>query len=177
MKDKRMKLVENVIESQAEMNELTIDKINEVAPKAEELEPQTKLTAKEIASREGVQYIEPTRKLSAFGTLPEKLKKEHARDWEYVKGVFENNIINGEGISFWYSKYPGDPDCLWTIPANRPVYVPRMIATHLEHAMKYHTFDYIEKPDFRKKKDDHVDEFSVTGTHYRGTFRAIGAFK
>jgi hypothetical protein len=166
--------VEQVLEMQQDMNALTVDKINETAPKAVEVEE--KVNYKKLAEKEGVQYIEPLRKLNAFGTLPDKQLKEHTRDWEYVKGVFENHVINGEPITFWYSKYAGDPDCLWQVPCNRPVYVPRMIATHLESCMQYHTFDYVQKPEQNWRKDDFTHNFTATNTFYRGKFRPIGAF-
>lgn len=166
--------VEQVLEMHQDMNALTVDKINETAPKAQEVEQ--KINYKKLAEKEGIQYIEPLRKLNAFGTLPDKLQKDRDRDWEYVKGVFENMVINGEPIRFWFSKYPGDPDCMWEIPCNRPVYVPRMIATHLETTMQYHTFDYVEKPTSHQRKDDFTHNFTATNTYYRGKFRPIGAF-
>ena len=124
MKKEKEELILKTAQLTQDLSELTVDKINQ-APVIEP-EPQTKLTNKQLADSMGLLYIEPIRKMPPFGTLPEKLKKEHARDWEYVKGIYENIESMGESAEFWYVKYPGDPDCLWRIPANIPVFVPRM---------------------------------------------------
>lgn len=166
--------VKEVLELQKDLNAMSVDKINQIAPKIEEV--PLEMSLKERAALENALYIEPKRTLKSFGTLPEKLKKEHAYAWEYVKGMFENYIVNGESITFWLSLYPGDPDCLWEIPPNRPVYIPRHVAKHLEEVMKYHTFSFIDKPADKWRPGDHTDYFAPTGTHYRGKFRAIGAF-
>lgn len=158
------------------MSELTQDKINETAPKAEEMEPQVKMTAKEMAAKLGLRYIEPVRKLKAIGKLPAFLEKEHAYMWEYVKGMYENYDFIGETLSFFLCLYPGDPDCMWSIPANVPVYVPRMVAKHLEECQKYHTFAYKDKRPDQKEALDFNEEFCVDKTHYRGKFRPIEAF-
>lgn len=167
-------LVKSTINMQTELSALTVDKIAET-PKTE-VEPQTKLTTKQIAANENIQYIEPRKRIKGIGTLPEKLKKQHDHDWEYVKGIAENYEVVGEPICFWLSLYPGDPDCLWEIPVNRPVYVPRMIAKHLESVMEYHSFNYIEKPTTQWKTDEFTHNFAPSATHYRGKFRPIGAF-
>lgn len=179
---KHQQLIDQV-NTMSDMSSLTVDEIAKT--KAEAPAPETQLTKKEIAKRDGIPYMEPVKKLTGFGELPERLKKEHAHDWEYVLAIFENQIVRGEPIKFWFKKYPGDPDCMWEIPANRPVYMPRMIAKHLSgekdsvtgmQAMVYHTFDYIQKPDTQWKKDDFTHTFQAIGTHYRGTCRAVGAF-
>lgn len=175
MAKKNEELVKEVVEMTTQMSELTVDKLNET-PVAEP-EIQTKLTNKELADSLGVRYIEPKRKMAPFGTLPEKLKSEHQRDWEYVKGIYENIESVGESVEFWYCKYPGDPDCLWSIPANVPVFVPRMIAKHLEEHQRYHKFDYIQRPEGQWGPDEFTHEFRPAQTVYRGKFRPIEAFK
>lgn len=177
--------VESMINLQKEMNDFTVDKIESVAPKQEEFEPQVKLSMKEIAKMEGIPYIEPYRTLPAVGVLPDKWKKMHAEDWEYVKGIFENTVSPGESICFSLCLWPGDKDCSWRIPANRVVYVPRMVARllsgekhpHLNvQALKYHTFNYIERPSVEWSPDQFTHNFNVLGTFSRGNFRAVGAF-
>lgn len=173
---KDVELVEDVLESQKDLNALTTDKINELAPQVEETEPLVQLTMKEKAALENCRYIEPKRKLQAFGKLPEKLRAEHKHAWEYVRGIFENYIVNTEPLTFWLCLYPGDPDCMWEIPPNVPVYVPRHVAKHLEEIMKYHTFNYVQKPESKWRPGDFTETFTPVGTHYRGKFRPIGAF-
>jgi hypothetical protein len=90
--------------------------------------------------------------------------------------MYENYVINGEPVTFGLCVYAGDADYLWEIPANVPVYVPRMVAKHLEEVQKYHTFTYLENPMNNLRPDDFTHQFRVDGTHYRGKFRAIGAF-
>lgn len=175
-KKRDVEAVKDVLELQKDMNAMSVDKINELAPKVEAEEIEKPLSMRERAALENARYIEPKRTLKAFGTLPEKLKREHAHAWEYVKGMFENYIVNGESITFWLSLYPGDPDCLWEIPPNVAVYIPRHVAKHLEEIMKYHSFSFLEKPKERWRPGDEMEFFAPTGTHYRGKFRAIGAF-
>lgn len=179
---KRQDLIDQVNEV-SDMSHMTVDQIAKT--KAEAPEEQTKLSTREIAKQKGIPYMEPIKKLTGFGTLPDRLKSAHDKDWEYVLAIYENQIVRGEPIKFWFKKYPGDPDCLWEIPANRPVYIPRMIAKHLSgerdeisgmQSMVYHTFDYIQKPDNAWRKDDFTHTFQAIGTHYRGTCRAVGAF-
>lgn len=171
----RVDLVEKVIENQKDMNALSVDKINET--KVVEPAPITELTSKQRASNEGVQYIEPLRKLKSFGILPEKLRAEHKRGWEYVKGILENFEVNTEPVRFWFSWYPGDADSLWEVPCNKPVYVPRIIAKHLESVSKYHTFGYVEKASQAWRADDFTHNFAAVGVHYRSKFRPIEAFE
>lgn len=181
------KLVTQVLENQVQMNALTTDKINELAPKP--VEQEVKLTMKQKAEAEGAIYIEPRRKLQSLGKLPEKWETMHKHDWEYVCGTFQPENIGGrantENFTFWFRKWPGDPDCMWEIPVNRPVYVPRMIAQHLSgekegftgmEAMKYHTFDMMEKPTHAWRKDDFTHSFAPTGTQYRGQFMPLRKF-
>jgi hypothetical protein len=185
MKKSSETIVKEVVEIQKDMNTLTVDKIRENAPEREDKEVQTQISKRELAKMEGIPYIEPIRKLPPIGVLPEKWRKDHARDWEYVKGIFENEVCRGEPIRFSFSKWPGDPDCVWEVPANRPVYVPRMIAKHLSgekdeltgiQAMEYHSFNHLEKPSQIWQKDGETHQFTVTGTFSRGKFRALGAF-
>jgi hypothetical protein len=169
-----IKTVNKVIQMQEDMNALDVDKINELAPAP--IEEDKPLSNREMAALENAVFIEPKRQLRGFGTLPEKLKREHKHAWEYVKGMFENIIVNGEALTFWLSLYPGDPDCLWEIPANVPVFVPRHVANHLEKIMEYHEFSMVEKPQSKWRPGDQIEYFAPTATKYRGKFRAIGAF-
>jgi hypothetical protein len=51
-----------------------------------------------------------------------------------------------------------------------------MVAKHLEEVQKYHTFTYTEAPQTQWRADEFTHQFKVSGTHYRGKFRPIGAF-
>ena len=175
MKKETQKLAEAAIGLQQNMNALTMDEIERQEPEA--LVQVQEMSMKERAKLEGAVYLEPKRRLSPpLGTLPDKQKKEHAHAWEYVKGMYENYVVNGEPLTFALCLYAGDPDLLWEIPANVPVYIPRHVAKHLEEVQKYHTFNYLEVPTDRWHADEFTHQFGISGTHYRGKFRAIGAF-
>lgn len=176
MKKSTESLVDQTVKVQENLKTMTVDEINAQAPKAIEPVPQ-EMSLKERAKLEGVRYIEPKRRLSPpLGKLPDALKAKHKHDWEYVKGIYENYVVTGEPLTFNLCLYPGDADFMWEIPANVPVYVPRMVAKHLEEVQAYHTFEYLEKPQHDWRKDDETHAFKVTGTKYRGKFRPIGAF-
>lgn len=176
MKKTSETLVQAATDIKENLDSMSVDKINASAPKAIEPIPQ-EMSLKERAKLEGVRYIEPKRRLSPpLGKLPEKLKAKHAHDWEYVKGIYENYIVIGEPITFNLCMYPGDADYMWEVPANVPVYVPRMVAKHLEECQAYHTFNYVEKASQEWRANEETHQFKVTGTHYRGKFRPIGAF-
>lgn len=174
MKKETKKLVEDTLSLQEDLNKLSVDAVNEV--KGDEPEMQ-EASFENICKREGVPYIKPKRRLSPpIGILPKKLKQEHARSWEYVKGIYENLDNPGESIVFALCVYPGDADYLWEVPANTPVAVPRMVAHHLEAVQQYHTFDHKKVGDNLIYTDHFTHEFTVTGVKFRGKFRAIGAF-
>ncbi len=172
------KLAKSAVGLQEDLDKLSVDVVNEVAPHVDPAPQQESL--ENVARREGCPYIKPKRRLSPpLGTLPEKLKGEHKRAWEYVKGIYENYIFNGEPLTFALCLYPGDADYLWEIPANTPVYVPRMVAQHLEECQKYHTFSQLaatsEPAPLPSGEVEAMRWFRPTGTHYRGKFRPIGA--
>ena len=188
MKKETEDLIKKTVHMTESMSTMTVDNINESAPEATITEDPQKLL-KEVALKENAIWLKPKRTLQASGKLPEKWKKLHAHDWEYVCGSFQPEVTGGrpsnEPKTFWFSKWPGDMDCLWEVPVNRKVYLPRMIALYLSgekdphtgmESMKYHSFDYIQRPEPYWKTDDFTHQFSSTGTHYRGRFVPIGVF-
>ena len=189
MKKDPVKLVKDVAAMTGGMSEMTQDRVNDLAPELEETE--VKLTTKQIAARDGVRYIEPKRKLPGFGAdnMKSEWKPKHARDWEYTLGMFQGEARNGshsqDPKTFWHCKWPGDPDCLWEIPVEVPVYLPRMIAKYLAgekeedtgmESMKYHKFDYRERPINYQRPDDFTHDFAPVSTHHRGRFIPLGQF-
>ncbi len=183
---KKKNIVEQVIGIQEQMNTLTQDRVNEIAPKAELAE--LPISIKERAKLEGAYYIEPNKKMPPFGKLDSKHQKERDRDWEYVCGIFQPDATGGYGATeskkFWFCKWAGDSDCLWEIPLNVKCYVPRMIAVHLSgekqstgmEAMKFHKFDYKMKSKIENIFGEHTHGFSPIATHYTGRFVPLGAF-
>ncbi|CAB4126523.1 hypothetical protein UFOVP80_22 [uncultured Caudovirales phage] len=183
----QVEMVKEVAAIQSEMSSLTTDKISETAPEAKDEYDVSEVKKK--AEKENAIFIEPKIRMQAFGKLKPDWKKKRDYDWEYVKGSFQPEIVNGrpsmEPRKFWHCKWPGDQDCFWDIPVDRPVYVPRMIAKLLSgekeddtgiEAMKFHTFDYMERPTPYWKPDQFTHQFQPTGTNYRGRFVQIGAY-
>lgn len=187
MKKETEKLVRETASMSSSMSALTVDKINEIAPDAPDAE--VRLSTKERAALEKVRYLEPTKVLQAIGKLKPEWKKIRDYDWEYVKGMFQGEVVNGvqslEPKKFWFAKWPGDQDSYWEVPVGVPVYLPRMIAIYLAgerdkdtgmESMKYHTFDYLQRPEAYWKKDDFTHQFSAVSTVYRGRFVPMGVF-
>ena len=189
MKKEHTKIVQEVARMTADLNALTVDKINETAaaPSEDLVERANQLKA--TAKAEGALWIEPSRRQPRLGKLDPKLQKQHQYDWEYVCGIFQHDRESGLGTNepkkFWFCKYPGDEDCLWEIPTDRLVYIPRMIAQYLAgekdpvtgmESMKFHTFGYDPLPPTHLGPDAHMEQFSVKGTRYRGRFLPKGAF-
>lgn len=171
---KTEKLIKSTINAENELKELTVDNINKTKPTEPDFQ---KKSLEKKYEDEGVKYIKPSRRLSApMGKLPDKLKKEHKRAWDYVKGIYENFAIPGEALSFSLCLYPGDPDYLWIIPTNIPVAVPRCVAQHLEEVQKYSIFDYRERNSSEMHEDAFTHRFIVSGNKYRGKFRPLEAF-
>jgi hypothetical protein len=112
-----------------EINSLSLDHLNK-APK-EDLEPQTKLTAKEIA-KANIPYLKPKRSISS----KEKFNENHRSDYNYalerVNFIAENNEIIGETINLWTKPFPGMPAEEWEIPTNKPVNGPRHLAEQIK---------------------------------------------
>lgn len=173
MKKDIAKVAEATVALQENLNDLTVDKVDQTKGKEPEIQS---ISLENKFKADGFNYIKPRRLSAPLGKLPKKLIKEHKRAWEYVTGIYENIDIPGEAIKFAYCEYSGDADYLWIIPCNVPVAVPRMIAHHLEEVQKYHKFVYRENVDHSLQADNFTHTFQVSGTHYRGKFRSIGAF-
>jgi ATP-dependent Clp protease ATP-binding subunit ClpA len=117
-----------------EIKDLTLDRMNE-APK-EELEPQTKLSQKEIAKIDAI-VLKPKRTISS----KEKFNETHRSDYNFaierVNFIAQNNEIIGETIDMWTKPFPGMPAEWWEIPTNKPVNAPRHVADQIKRAT-YH---------------------------------------
>jgi len=118
----------------SEVKNLTLDRMNE-APK-EELEPQTKLSSKEI-SKSNIPFLKPKKTVSC----KEKFNEAHRADYEFAKErvnfVAENNELIGETIDIWTRPFPGIPAEEWEVPTNKPVNGPRYLAEQIKRCT-YH---------------------------------------
>lgn len=95
-----------------------------------ETEPQTKISKKE-ANAYDAPVIKPGRAIFSKEKFDEKNRKDFEERSKLVKCIVENNEIVGENVQFWFKEYPGLPAYEWTVPVNKPIYVPRYIAEHL----------------------------------------------
>ncbi len=111
------------------VDNLTLDRMN--AAKKEEVEPQTKLSSREIA-KTNVVYLKPTKTVSC----KEKFNEAHREDYNYacerVDFIAENNELIGEKIESWTRPFPGMPAEYWEIPTNKPVNGPRYLAEQIK---------------------------------------------
>lgn len=117
-----------------QVQSLTMDRMNQ-AP-ALEVEPQTKLSQKEISESKDI-YIKPFRTISCREKFNERFREEYNFAKEYVYITAENYEIIGEMLDFWTKPFPGVPAEEWKVPVNKPVWVPRYVAERI-HGCSYH---------------------------------------
>lgn len=133
-----------------QVKEMTQDRMN-AAPK-EELEPQTKLSSRDIEKSKEV-YLKPKRtyppgvdpKTGKREVFNERFRDEYNYKKEYVHFIAENNEIKGETIDFHIKKFPGTSIEEWSVPVNVPVWAPRMVAERISEC-KYHRLSMLDKP-------------------------------
>ena len=107
-----------------------------------DIDPQTKLSSKQMKESDAP-YIKWTKYISRVNSekwktyWDEKHRAAHDRDWEYVRVIVENNEIMGSPIEMWTAEYGCDPAHYWTIPVNKPIYIPRLVARKIAKC-KYH---------------------------------------
>lgn len=126
---------------ESELKKMNMDKMNE-APN-QELEPQTKLSQREIDKSQEI-YLKPERSIYAANpktgqgeTFNEKFRKQYDFAKEYVRFIAENNEIVGETIEAWTKPFQGLPAEFWKVPVNKPVWGPRYLAEQLTRC-QYH---------------------------------------
>ena len=117
-----------------EVETLTLDRMN-AAPK-EDVEPQTKLSQKEIDKSKDI-YLKPKRTIGSREKFNEKFRDTYNYQKEYVCFTAENNEVIGETITLWTKKFPGVPAEEWDIPVNKPIWGPRYLAEQIKNCT-YH---------------------------------------
>lgn len=117
-----------------EVENLTLDRMNK-APKLE-MEPQTKLSQKEIANSKDI-YLKPNKTVSCKDKFNENFRESYNFDKEYVQFQAENKEIIGEMIEIWTRPYAGMPAEFWKVPVNKPVWGPRYLAEQIKRCY-YH---------------------------------------
>lgn len=121
--------------------------------KAEDVEPQTKLSSKEMNKHEI--HLKPERIIGRRDKFNEAFRKHYEYDKEEVRFIAEHREIVGEDIEIWTGKYAGVPCEFWRVPTNKPVWGPRYLADQIKRCA-YNK--YVMK--------DHVVEKSSIGSIY-----------
>lgn len=116
------------------IKEMTLDRMN-AAPK-EEVEPQTKLSSKEIKNSTDI-YLKPERSIGRRDKFNENFRNQYNYDKELVYFIAEHREILGEDIEIWTGKYAGVPVEFWKVPTNKPVWGPRYLAEQIKKCF-YH---------------------------------------
>ncbi len=133
--DKELQKAEKQFEAFEEnVSQLTMDRMN-AAPK-QEVEPQTKLSQKEIENMKEI-YLKPFRTIGSREKFNERFRDDYNFAKEYVYFTAENKEVQGETIDFWIKPYPGLPAEEWKVPVNKPVWGPRYVAERI-NGCTYH---------------------------------------
>ena len=129
-KSKEIEKLEKQIDAfDAEVKALTIDRMNETA-KVAEIEPQTKLSQKEIEKSKDI-YLKPERTIADGQKFNEKWQKDWEFSKEYVHFVAEHKELIGEAIELWTHPFGGKGAEYWRVPTNKPVWGPRYLAEQI----------------------------------------------
>lgn len=135
--EKEIAKVEKQFEKfEAEIKTMTMDQLN-TAPK-QEVEPQTKLSTKEIENSTDL-YLKPIKTIFAVDAktgkgqkFNEAFKEQCEYDKQYVQFIAENKETPGEILDIWTRPYGGMPAEEWRVPTNKPVWGPRYLAEQIK---------------------------------------------
>jgi hypothetical protein len=117
-----------------EVKQMTMDRMN-ASPK-QEVEPQTKLSQKEIEKSKDI-YLKPYKTIGCRDKFNENYREQYNFDKEYVQFIAENKEIIGEELDIWTRPYGGMPAEEWKVPVNKPVWGPRYLAEQIKRKF-YH---------------------------------------
>jgi len=116
------------------VKDLTLDRLN-ATPK-DEVEPQTKLSQKEIANSKDI-YLKPHKTIGSREKFNEDYREQYNFAKEYVHFIAENKEIIGEAIEIWTKPFAGMPAEFWKVPTNKPIWAPRYLAEQIKRKF-YH---------------------------------------
>ena len=123
------KAEQNFNQFKESVENLTLDRMNEA--KKEEVEPQTKLSARELSKTNTV-HLKPVKTVSC----KEKFNEAHREDYNYaaerVDFIAENNELIGQKIEIWTRPFPGMPAEYWEDVTNKSVNGPRYLAEQIK---------------------------------------------
>jgi hypothetical protein len=128
------KAEENFEKFDQEVKSMTMDRLN-MAPK-QEIEPQTKLSTKEIEKSKEI-YLKPDRTVTSKEKFNEEYRNDYNFQKEYVHFIAENKELIGETLELWTKPFAGMSAEFWKVPANKPVWGPRYLAEQIKRKF-YH---------------------------------------
>lgn len=135
------------------IKEMTLDRME--GAKKEEIDPQTKLSQREIAKSADI-HLKPMKIQHSKEPFNEKWREDFNYQKEYVQFIAENYELIGSSIEVWTKRFPGQPAEYWEVPVNKPVWGPRYLAEQLRKC-NYHVFSMHES-------------MGVTGGDQMGTY-------
>lgn len=112
-----------------QVKSLTTESIGMIKPR--EVEPQTKLSQKDIEKSKDI-YLKPSNMVPSKEKFNEKFRDEYNFDKEYVNFIAEHKEVIGDTIELWTKPYPGLPAEFWKVPSNKPVWGPRYLADQIK---------------------------------------------
>ncbi len=112
-----------------QVKEMTMERMN-AAPK-EEVEPQTKLSSKEIEKSKDL-YLKPKKRIGDNQKFNEKFRADWEFQKEYVHFIAEHREIRGDIIEIWTHPFGGVPAEYWEVPTNKPIWGPRYLAEQIQ---------------------------------------------
>lgn len=129
-----------------QVKEMTMDRVNQLAPKAKETDAQIQLSQKQIEKSKET-YLKPNKTIGCRDKFNEDYRSQYNYDKEYVHFIAENKEIIGETIDIWTRPYAGMPAEYWNVPTNKPVWGPRYLAEQIKRCY-YHRLTMQEKKSY-----------------------------
>lgn len=164
---RKMQDIENAVQGMHKAMERTPD---------QKIDAQTKMS--EFKKKfPDARYLEPATRIPTGGIKHEEFEKQREYLTEYVVGIFESQLVVGS-LDFYLTGLPGDDYCLWKIPVNKAIGIPRFVAQHLNKNLNWKEM----KPLGRNQEPVAFEEQDVTApfhnfeTKRRGTFHPINAY-
>lgn len=150
--------------------------IEEKDLRLEETAP-SEYVSRSSAVKNDVRVIKPYNAVSVprKTPIPESIKKERARGWEYVEGIAENRYSQDLSITFAMNPYPGDAYATWTIPVGIPISIPRWLAIHLNTRLESE-YGFKPRKDVELQVGDVMENFDIVKSTRRTSFMKVADY-
>jgi hypothetical protein len=160
---KQIDKAETQLESfDSQVKELTMDRINQLAPTNTNRPDEAPIGRKELANLKDI-YLKPEKvigpgvnpKTGVAEKFNEKFRAAYEFDKELVQFQAVNNEIIGETLEIWTKPYGGTNCEFWKVPCNKAVWGPRYLAEQIKRKF-YH----------RLRTEDRPTNMTGEGTYY-----------